>query len=155
MVGNGDYIKCFGLSDGVPLRLQTHLFKVPLYLLPIQGANVVLGMAWLCTLGVVLSNFSIPSISFTHQDHQITLTSKFPSIPSQMSHSQLHRALHTASLAQACTILCWPASTPHPSYWALSIPSPTESQPITLTQHSIGYLLNSHQSLECPTAFPR
>lgn len=125
MVDNGELLQCSGLSLDVPLCLQTHIFKVPLYLLPIQGADVVLGMASLGTLGTVLSDFSVPSMSFTYNGVPITLSQKLPSIPSQMSHSQLTRAQTANAIAQFCTILCWTTTNSNTSFWALTVSHPT------------------------------
>ncbi|XP_019418303.1 PREDICTED: uncharacterized protein LOC109329088 [Lupinus angustifolius] len=44
MVGNGERIYCTGLCKETPINLQQQLFTIPFYLLPIQGANVVLGI---------------------------------------------------------------------------------------------------------------
>lgn len=66
-----------------PYICSPTFFRYP-FILPIQGTNVVLGMAWLGTLGTVLYGFSIPSMSFTHQGKHmmyITLLGHLPSIP--------------------------------------------------------------------------
>lgn len=47
MVGNGDHIHCTGFCPAVPLSLHSHTFTLPFYLLPIEGADVVLGIEWL------------------------------------------------------------------------------------------------------------
>jgi predicted aspartyl protease len=73
MVGNGSHIQCSGLCHDVPITLQNHLFHIPFYLLPIEGAYVVLGMEWLRKLGPISADFSIPSISFNHANNEVTL----------------------------------------------------------------------------------
>lgn len=50
MVGNGERLTCDKLCPAVPLRIETHTFVIPCYLLPIEGADVVLGLDWLATL---------------------------------------------------------------------------------------------------------
>lgn len=47
MVGNGSHLDCQGICPDVPLTLQNKMFSLPFYLFPIEGADVVLGMAWL------------------------------------------------------------------------------------------------------------
>jgi len=71
MVGNGEQIHNFGFCPGVPLLIQ-HLFHIPFYLLPIEGADVVLGAQWVQTLGPFLSDFTIPSMQFYHNGILIT-----------------------------------------------------------------------------------
>lgn len=62
MVGNSSQLDCSGLCPQVPITLQDHLLYIPFYLLPIEGADVVLGMKWLRILGPLLADFSIPKI---------------------------------------------------------------------------------------------
>nr|KYP37756.1 Retrotransposable element Tf2 [Cajanus cajan] len=78
MVGNGSHIYCAGLCSQVPLSLHSHSFTIPFYLLPIQGADVVLGIEWLRTLGPIISDFSVPTsfhlLSFQPIDHHTSST---------------------------------------------------------------------------------
>nr|KYP37785.1 Transposon Ty3-I Gag-Pol polyprotein [Cajanus cajan] len=73
MVGNGEHISCSHVCPSVPIMIQTHEFAVSLYVLPIEGVDIVLGLSWLRTLGLVTADFSIPSFSFTHQNQQLTI----------------------------------------------------------------------------------
>jgi len=66
MVGNGAFIQCQGICPLLNISLQTSTFTIHFYLLPIEGADVVLGIEWLRTLGPIQADFSIPSIAFTH-----------------------------------------------------------------------------------------
>jgi len=73
IVGNGAFINCQGSCPSVNISIQDSLFTIPLYPLPIEGVDVVLGVEWLRTLGPIKADFSIPSIVFTYQNHPITL----------------------------------------------------------------------------------
>jgi hypothetical protein len=73
MVGNGSYLACEGICPDVPINLQGHYFSLPFHLLAIEGADVVLGMEWLRTLGPTQADFSIPSLSFSHNNQLIIL----------------------------------------------------------------------------------
>jgi hypothetical protein len=66
MVGNGSHLNCQGICPSVPITLHQKHFHLPFYLFPIEVADVVLGMAWLRTLGPIQADFSIPSITFQH-----------------------------------------------------------------------------------------
>jgi len=44
MVGNEAFIQCQGICPLVGISLQTSTFTIPFYLLPIEGADVVLGI---------------------------------------------------------------------------------------------------------------
>jgi predicted aspartyl protease len=72
MVGNDSHIDCQGICPNVPLNIQNQFFTLPFYLIPIKGVDVVLGIAWLRTLGLIQVDFSIPSITFTHRNTTIT-----------------------------------------------------------------------------------
>lgn len=99
MVGNGNHIQCAGLYIDVPILLQNHTFTIPFYLFPIQGADVVLGMAWLCTLGPKGADFSIPAISFRHHNQIITLQGDHTTSVESSTLHQLRQFLHTDSVA--------------------------------------------------------
>nr|KYP50201.1 hypothetical protein KK1_028007 [Cajanus cajan]KYP50232.1 hypothetical protein KK1_028038 [Cajanus cajan] len=58
----------------VPISFHQTSFPVPLYILSIKGADVVSGLTWLRLLGPIKADFSIPSITFNHQQKPITLT---------------------------------------------------------------------------------
>ena len=59
MVGNGQQLECCWLCEAVTIDLQTASFTVDLYVLPIVGANVILGVQWLQSLGPVLTNYNL------------------------------------------------------------------------------------------------
>ena len=44
VVGNGEVLKCEGLCSTIPVQIQKHVFLVDFHVLPIQGADVVLGV---------------------------------------------------------------------------------------------------------------
>uniref|UniRef100_A0A151UIJ3 Retrovirus-related Pol polyprotein from transposon 17.6 n=1 Tax=Cajanus cajan TaxID=3821 RepID=A0A151UIJ3_CAJCA len=124
MVGNGEYISCTTICKGVPIQFQTHSFAIPLFILSIEGADVVLRLAWLQTLEPVHTDFSVPSFAFYHQDsiatcHLLSFTHIAPPTQSttinQTNHriqSELTQLLHEyARVFQTPTGL--PPSRPH------------------------------------------
>nr|KYP47049.1 hypothetical protein KK1_031354 [Cajanus cajan] len=99
MVRNGEHISCSHVCPLVPIMIQTHEFFVSLYVLPIEGADIVLGLSWLRTLGLVTADFSIPSFSFTHQNQQLTITAD----STNLSHASFHQfcaLVHQQSISQ-------------------------------------------------------
>lgn len=64
MVGNGQFIHCQGHCPEVPIQLQKANFIIPSFIFLVQGADVVLGISWLRTLGSITADFSVPEISF-------------------------------------------------------------------------------------------
>jgi hypothetical protein len=104
VVGNGQTITCSGFCESVLVRLAEQVFHIPFFILPIHGADLVLGVQWLQTLGSFLSDYSIPSIQFTHNNKPITLIGSPPSPPIMSTYSQFCRFLFTYAIASAHTI---------------------------------------------------
>jgi len=105
VVGNGAFIQCQGICPLVDISLQTSTFTIPFYLLPIEGADVVLGIEWLRTLGPIHTGFSIPYIAFTHQNQKITLQDAHPSTTTSTTYHQLCQYLSTNSIASLHLLL--------------------------------------------------
>lgn len=59
MVGNGAKLQCASYCSDVPLVANDHTFAVSLCVIPIQGADVVLGDQWLQTLGPFVSDYTV------------------------------------------------------------------------------------------------
>lgn len=64
MVGNSQHLHCDKLCQGVKLLIQNTTFMVDLHLLPLSGANVVLGVQWLKALGPILTYYNTLSMKF-------------------------------------------------------------------------------------------
>ncbi|GAV89455.1 RVP_2 domain-containing protein [Cephalotus follicularis] len=56
-VGNGQYIICSKKCESVPISLQLHKFVIGLFILRIQGAELVLGIQWLRLLGPIVTDY--------------------------------------------------------------------------------------------------
>jgi len=68
MVGNGQQLECRWLCEAVTIDLQTTSFTVDLYVLPIVGANIILGVQWLQSLSPVLIDYTTLTMhSFTKE----------------------------------------------------------------------------------------
>ncbi|GAU42093.1 hypothetical protein TSUD_134770 [Trifolium subterraneum] len=98
--GNGDHLHCTGLCKDTPLMVDQHHFTVSFYVLPIQGAYVVLGIQWLQTLGPFVSDFTVPSMQFYHNNKLLTITGSKPNNLTQASAHQLnhYRALNNITI---------------------------------------------------------
>ncbi|KAL0396590.1 UNVERIFIED_CONTAM: Transposon Ty3-G Gag-Pol polyprotein [Sesamum calycinum] len=98
LVGNGATLHCSGVCHDFPLVLQTHKFSVSLYVIPIFGADIVLGVQWLSSLGTFVSDFSVPSMQFSYGDTWATRTGSPSSTPLFASFS--HDGIITPSTSQ-------------------------------------------------------
>ncbi|KAJ0043034.1 hypothetical protein Pint_17409 [Pistacia integerrima] len=73
MIGNGDTLQCSGLCSTVTLDLGGHRFPVDFFVLPIRGADMVLGAQWLSTLGPVLMDYKKLTLTFAWNGQTVTL----------------------------------------------------------------------------------
>ena len=58
----------------VKLCLQGHIFCMDLFILPIQRANVVLGIQWLELLGPVVTDYKLLTMNFHWKGEAVHLT---------------------------------------------------------------------------------
>ena len=68
-VGNGESLGCSGKCRQVPIKLNDALVSVGPLLLPIYGADLVLGVQWFVGLGPVVFNYHDLWMEF---DHNVT-----------------------------------------------------------------------------------
>lgn len=141
MVGNGYKLLFSELCPQVPIIIHNNSFSIPFYWLPIEGANVVLGMEWLRTFGPLMVDFSIPKISFYYNNNDITITSDPKSFPSPSSYNKLCHLLHTDSIAFIHLLLYQPnfelePNSPTPSTESLEALTPSLPKQISNILHS-------------------
>lgn len=58
VVGNGNWLPCLGVIRNLSITIQGHSFCTTFFVLDFNGANVVLGVAWIATLGRTVSDYS-------------------------------------------------------------------------------------------------
>ena len=57
MVGNGEFLECTGCYKQVAITIQNINFHIDCFVLPIKGADLVLGVQWLKSLGPVTVDY--------------------------------------------------------------------------------------------------
>ncbi|XP_039137100.1 uncharacterized protein LOC120274627 [Dioscorea cayenensis subsp. rotundata] len=116
-VGNGDSVDCAGTCHQVSLQLGEASFSVDLILLPIYGADIVLGVQWLSDLGPVLFDYRHLWMEFIHHGTTIRLNGLTPLQLSYISPSALTKHSLTSSVAQFCSLAVEKPDPPlHPSF---------------------------------------
>ena len=95
MVGNGHHLECTTICEAVPISIQDIEFTVELYVLPIVGANVVLGVQWLKTLGPILTDYNSLYMQFFYQNSLVKLKGESEEKLGLLNHHQLCRLYHT------------------------------------------------------------
>ena len=104
LVGNGNALTVEGLIQDLEVKIQGHTLKLPVYLLPISGADLVLGAAWLATIGLHLSDYSTLTLKFYLGNQFITLHGERPSLPQQAQFNHMRRMQHTHAIAELFTL---------------------------------------------------
>lgn len=75
-------------------------------MLPIAGAELILGAAWLATLGLYLVDYSTLTLQFIQDNRFVILRGETPPPLQHSSIHQLHRLCLTKAIAQ-CFTLTW------------------------------------------------
>ncbi|XP_028237019.1 uncharacterized protein LOC114416356 [Glycine soja] len=99
MVGNGQHLDCACICEGVSIMIQDVMFTMDLHVLPIVGANVVLGVQWLKTLGPILTDYGSLRMQFFHQNQLIELKGENTNDSGIITHHQLRRLCRTQTQA--------------------------------------------------------
>ncbi|PNX92431.1 Ty3/gypsy retrotransposon protein, partial [Trifolium pratense] len=106
LVGNGEVMSAEGMIQKLPLHIQGHVIEVPVYLLPIAGADVILGASWLATLGPHVADYASLTLKFFLKGQFVTLTGEPMCRPSQAQLHHFKRLATTDSIAECFTVQC-------------------------------------------------
>ncbi|XP_077252438.1 uncharacterized protein LOC143891808 [Tasmannia lanceolata] len=98
-VGNGDYLICDQKCKGVSLTLHHHEFEVDLFVLPIQGAEIVLGVQWLEVLGPILIDYKNLTMDFCKDGKSVCLVGETNLKEDPISLTKLQKLFHSNNIA--------------------------------------------------------
>ncbi|KAG6422036.1 hypothetical protein SASPL_118597 [Salvia splendens] len=87
-VGNGASLRCDYVSLNTPISLQGNCFDIDLFLLQVEGPDVILGVQWLQELGKVALDFRHLTMEFLWNQSRVTLTGE-DKPPRQVSYNNL------------------------------------------------------------------
>ena len=71
IVANGERVQCPDVYRNAPFSVNTEEFQADFYGLPLAGYDVILGTQWLATLGPVLWDFGVLTMSFWRGGRQL------------------------------------------------------------------------------------
>lgn len=97
LVGNDSVLDCNQLCLNTPLSLQGHPFKVTFHLLPISGADAVLGIEWLKQFVPIMTDYTSLIMKFSHMGQSIKLHADVVNGPNPISTPQVKRLIRTGS----------------------------------------------------------
>ena len=73
MVANGGTINCSGKCHNIKLSIGEYVLTSPMLSIPMGGADVVLGVQWLQSLGTIAFNFQELFIKFSTEGKEVEL----------------------------------------------------------------------------------
>lgn len=104
LVGNGNSLTAEGYISNLVVQIQGNSLQLPVYLLPIAGADLVLGAAWLATLGPHIADYSALSLKFYLGNTFVTLWGDNQGIPSPAQYHHIKRLQSTHAIAERFTL---------------------------------------------------
>lgn len=100
LVGDGNSLQVEGKVDPLQIKIQGCKLSFPVYLLPIAGAEVIMGASWLATLGAHIMDYRSLSLQFYCDGKFVTLTGDKRQGPQPTTMHQLHRLSSVKSIAE-------------------------------------------------------
>ena len=100
MVGNGNYMEAEGLVKQLRVQAQGNLFQLPVFLLPISGADLILGASWLKTIGPHIADYDALQLKFLVAGKFHTLQGDSSLVPQQAQLHHIRRMMTTNSIAE-------------------------------------------------------
>lgn len=149
MIDNGNTLDYDTSSLQVPLIIQGHSFTIDLFHLPICGADIVLGVQWLKLLGLITTNYTTLTMTFSNLGQQITLRTDAPLIPSSASAHQVKCLAQTQSISTLFHITPVPAQTSYSSSPHHLLPSTPSSISSILARYPDIFVEPTHLPPNC------
>nr|KYP49349.1 Retrovirus-related Pol polyprotein from transposon 17.6 [Cajanus cajan] len=137
MVANGSVLDCTELCPQTTLRIQGYTFSTDLHVLSISGADVVLGVQWLKSLGPVTTDYTSLTMRFHSLGQPVDLNADVPLKPTDVSAQQLKRLMQT----HATSALFHLTITPNPQPIA---PFPNSAVSALLTKYATLFETPNH-----------
>lgn len=126
-VGDDTVLACKHLCPNVAVEIQGHTFEVDLHVLPISGADIVLGIQWLKTLGPIITDYEALTMQFASKGQLVELWADAPTQPMNVSTQEIKNLLQTQAASSLFQLHISPG--PFPSTHTPT----TSSSPFPLT----------------------
>lgn len=108
LMGNDLALTVEGMVRNVEVQIQDHALQSSMFLLPVVGTDLVLGVAWLATLSPHILDYNALTFKFYVNGKYITLhgqKSKLPT-PTQFNHIRRMNCTHLFQKILPCTYNC-------------------------------------------------
>ncbi|CAJ2652754.1 unnamed protein product [Trifolium pratense] len=104
LVGNGEIMTAEGVIQNLALNIQGTELQVPVFLLPVAGADVILGASWLATLGPHVADYASLTLKFFINGKFVTLQGEATPRPAAAQFHHFKRLHYTDAIAECFTI---------------------------------------------------
>ncbi|CAJ2644785.1 unnamed protein product [Trifolium pratense] len=104
LVGNGEIMTAEGVIQNLALNIQGTELQVPVFLLPVAGADVILGASWLATLGPHVADYASLTVKFFINGKFVTLQGEATPRPAAAQFNHFKRLHYTDAIAECFTI---------------------------------------------------
>jgi len=107
MIVDGGTINCSGKCNKINLTMGEYVINSPMIAIPMGGADVVIGIQWLQSLGTMDFNFQELFMKFSLEGKEIELrgiTGKPGKVISSNDMTKLSKKGHQAIIAQLCSL---------------------------------------------------
>jgi hypothetical protein len=107
MIADGGTINCLGKCNKINLTMGEFVMNSPMISIPMGGADVVLGIQWLQSLGTMSFNFQELFMKFSLEGKEIELrgiTRKPSKVISSNGMTKLLKKRHQGVIAQLCSL---------------------------------------------------
>jgi hypothetical protein len=107
MIADGGTINCSGKCNKINLTMGEYVMNIPMIFIPMGGVDVVLGIQWLQSLGIVDFNFQELFMKFSLVGKEIELrciTGKPGKVISSNNMTKLLKKEHQGVIAQLCSL---------------------------------------------------
>ena len=89
MIVDGGTIKCIGKFHSIKLSMGDYMLDSPMFVISMGGADIVLGVQWLTTLGTIEMNFQELFMRFHSDGRTIQLNGMVAKSPQIISSHQM------------------------------------------------------------------
>ncbi|GAV85516.1 RVP_2 domain-containing protein, partial [Cephalotus follicularis] len=103
LVGNGEQLFCKGMCTNILLQLDTISFYADFFILPVRGADVILGVQWLQMLGIVTMEYATLTMEFFWQGQKVILKGLREQQSDLICNKRLKRLANTQNIASCCS----------------------------------------------------
>jgi hypothetical protein len=107
MIADGGTINCSGKCNKINLTMGEYVMNSPMIAIPMGGANVVLGIQWLQSLGTMAFNFQELFMKFSSEGKEIELRGikgKPGKVIISNGMTKLLKKGHQGIIAQLCSL---------------------------------------------------